>query len=143
VLFLIRNGTPNETVEKLFLDECRSLGSSGVGSVCFKHSVVLIQRTRPYRWILPMSWIKADHVHCTSTRYFTWAGQIDEAARAGLARQQFAHYDLMRLVIGQDRTRIALDPKSSDKKQLRAKLSARFPKCSPILVPVHATLFPA
>ena len=36
---------------------------------------------------------------------------MDEAAREGLTRQQFTRYYLMRLGIGQDLTRIALDPK--------------------------------
>jgi transposase len=44
-------------------------------------------------------------------KYLTWAWQMDEAARDGLTRQQFAHYYLMKLGIGHDLTRIALDPK--------------------------------
>ena len=44
-------------------------------------------------------------------KYLTWAWQMDETARDGLTRQQFARYYLMRLGIGQDLTRIALDPK--------------------------------
>jgi hypothetical protein len=44
-------------------------------------------------------------------KYLTWAWQMDEAARDGLTRQQFARYYLMRLGIGHDLTRIALDPK--------------------------------
>ena len=44
-------------------------------------------------------------------KYLTWAWQMDEAARDGLTRQQFARYYLMRLGIGPDLTRIALDPK--------------------------------
>ena len=43
--------------------------------------------------------------------YLTWAWQIDEAARDGLTRQQFARYYMMRLGIGHDLTRIALNPK--------------------------------
>jgi len=34
-----------------------------------------------------------------------------EEARDGLTRQQFAHYYLMRLGIGHDLTRVALNPK--------------------------------
>ena len=44
-------------------------------------------------------------------KYLTWAWQIDEAARDGLTRQQFARYYMMRLGIGHDLTRIALNPK--------------------------------
>jgi hypothetical protein len=44
-------------------------------------------------------------------KYLTWAWRMDEAARDGLTRQQFARYYLMRLGIGHDLTRIALDPK--------------------------------
>jgi hypothetical protein len=36
---------------------------------------------------------------------------MDEAARDGLTRQQFARYYLMSLGIGHDLTRIALNPK--------------------------------
>jgi transposase len=44
-------------------------------------------------------------------KYLTWAWQMDEAARDGLTRQQFARYYMMRLGIGHDLTRIALNPK--------------------------------
>lgn len=44
-------------------------------------------------------------------KYLTWAWQMDEAARNGLTRQQFTRYYLMRLGIGHDLTRIALNPK--------------------------------
>jgi transposase len=44
-------------------------------------------------------------------KYLTWAWQMDEAARDGLTRQQFARYYLMKLGIGHNLTRIALNPK--------------------------------
>jgi len=44
-------------------------------------------------------------------KYLTWAWKMDEVERDGLTRQQFARYYLMRLGIGHDLTRIALDPK--------------------------------
>ena len=44
-------------------------------------------------------------------KYLTWAWQMDETARDGLTRQQFTRYYLMRLGIGHDLQRIALDPK--------------------------------
>lgn len=36
---------------------------------------------------------------------------MDEAARDGLTRQQFARYYLMKMGIGHDLTRVALNPK--------------------------------
>jgi transposase len=63
---------------------------------------VVLTRRQPYR-------------HFSQERiaykYLTWAWQMDEAARDGLTRQQFARYYLMRLGIGHDLTRIALNPK--------------------------------
>lgn len=44
-------------------------------------------------------------------KHLTWAWRMDETSRDGLTRQQFARYYLMRLGIGHDLTRIALDPK--------------------------------
>ena len=55
-------------------------------------------------------------------KYLTWAWQMDEAARDGLTRQQFARYYLMRLGIGHDLTRIALDPKHPRKIASEAEL---------------------
>jgi hypothetical protein len=54
----------------------------------------------------------------------TWAWQMDEAARDGLTRQQFTRYYLMRLGIGHDLTRIALDPKYPCKLASEAELLA-------------------
>jgi transposase len=44
-------------------------------------------------------------------KYLTWAWQVNESDRDGLTRQQFARYYLMRLGIGHELERIALDPK--------------------------------
>jgi transposase len=55
-------------------------------------------------------------------KYLTWAWQMDEAARDGLTRQQFARYYLMRLGVGHDLTRIALDPKHPRKLASEAEL---------------------
>ncbi|MBM3182292.1 MAG: IS110 family transposase [Chloroflexi bacterium] len=46
-------------------------------------------------------------------KYLTWSWQMDEEARDGLTRQQFARYYLMKLGIGHDLTRIALDRETS------------------------------
>jgi len=44
-------------------------------------------------------------------KYLTWAWHVNEEARNGLTTQQFARYYLMKIGIGKDLTRIALDPK--------------------------------
>lgn len=61
-------------------------------------------------------------------KYLTWAWQMDEAARDGLTRQQFARYYLMRLGIGHDLTRIALDPKHPRRIASEAELLALRPE---------------
>ena len=55
-------------------------------------------------------------------KYLTWAWQMDDEAREGLTRQQFTRYYLMRLGIGHDLTRIALDPKHPRKIASEAEL---------------------
>jgi len=44
-------------------------------------------------------------------KFLTWAWRMQDTARDGLTRQQFARYYLMKVGIGKDLTRIALDPK--------------------------------
>jgi transposase len=65
-------------------------------------------------------------------KYLTWAWQMDEAARDGLTRQQFARYYLMRLGIGHDLTRIALDPKHPRRLASEAELLALRPELNHI-----------
>ena len=60
-------------------------------------------------------------------KYLTWAWQMDEAARDGLTRQQFARYYLMRLGVGHDLTRIALNPRYPRKLATEAELLALRP----------------
>ena len=75
---------------------------------------VVLTRRQPYR-------------HFTHERIaykLTWAWQMDEAARDGLTRQQFARYYLMRLGFGHDLTRIALNPKYPRKLASEAELLA-------------------
>jgi transposase len=55
-------------------------------------------------------------------KYLTWAWQMDEESRDGLTRQQFARYYLMRLGIGHDLARIALNPKYPRKLASEAEL---------------------
>jgi len=65
-------------------------------------------------------------------KYLTWAWQMDEEARDGLTRQQFTRYYLMRLGIGHDLTRIALDPKHPRKIASEAELLALRPELNHI-----------
>jgi transposase len=65
-------------------------------------------------------------------KYLTWAWQMDEAARDGLTRQQFTRYYLIRLGIGQDLTRIALNPKHPRKIASEAELLALRPELNHI-----------
>ncbi len=65
-------------------------------------------------------------------KYLTWAWQMDEAARDGLTRQQFTRYYLMRLGIGHDLTRIALDPKHPRKIASEAELLTLRPELNHI-----------
>jgi transposase len=65
-------------------------------------------------------------------KYLTWAWQMDEAARDGLTRQQFARYYLMRLGVGHNLTRIALDPKHPRKLATEAELLALRPELNHI-----------
>ena len=65
-------------------------------------------------------------------KYLTWAWQMDEAAREGLTRQQFARYYLMRLGIGHDLTRIALDPKHPRRISSEAELLTLRPELNHI-----------
>ena len=44
-------------------------------------------------------------------KYLTWSWQLSEEDRDGLTRQQFARYYLMRLGIGHDLERVALNPR--------------------------------
>lgn len=53
---------------------------------------------------------------------------MDETARDGLPRQQFARYYMMRLGIGHDLTRIALDPKHPRRLASEAELLALKPE---------------
>jgi transposase len=55
-------------------------------------------------------------------KYLTWSWQLSEDDRDGLTRQQFVRYYLMRLGIGHDLERIALDPKHPRKLASEAEI---------------------
>ena len=65
-------------------------------------------------------------------KYLTWAWQMEDEAREGLTRQQFTRYSLMRLGIGHDLTRMALDPKHPRKRSSEAELLALRPELNHI-----------
>ncbi len=65
-------------------------------------------------------------------KYLTWAWQMDEESRGGLTRQQFARYYMMRLGIGHDLTRIALDPKHPRRLASEAELLVLRPELNHI-----------
>lgn len=61
-------------------------------------------------------------------KYLTWSWQINENDRDGLTRQQFARYYLMRLGVGPDLERIALNPRYPRKLASEAELLALRPE---------------
>lgn len=61
-------------------------------------------------------------------KYLTWGGRLDNEARDGLTRSQFARYYLMRLGIGQDLARVALNPKYPCRLASEAELLALRPE---------------
>jgi transposase len=65
-------------------------------------------------------------------KYLTWSWQMDETARDGLTRQQFARYYLMRLGIGHELTRIAPDPKHPRRLASEAEVLAIHPELQQI-----------
>jgi transposase len=65
-------------------------------------------------------------------KYLTWSWRMDEVARDGLTRQQFARYYMMKLGIGHELTRIALDPKHPRKLASEAEVLALRPELNRI-----------
>jgi transposase len=65
-------------------------------------------------------------------KYLSWAWRMSDDARDGLTRQQFARYYLMRLGIGKDLTRIALDPKHPRRLARESELLALRPELQQI-----------
>ena len=65
-------------------------------------------------------------------KYLTWSWQLSEEDRDGLTRQQFARYYLMRLGIGHDLERVALNPKHPRKLASETELLALKPELTRI-----------
>ena len=61
-------------------------------------------------------------------KYLTWSWQLSDTDREGLTRQQFTRYYLMRLGIGHDLQRIALNPKHPRRLASEAELLALRPE---------------
>lgn len=65
-------------------------------------------------------------------KYLTWAWQLSETERDGLTRQQFARYHLMKMGIGHELTRIALNPKYPRRLASEAEVLALRPELNRI-----------
>jgi len=61
-------------------------------------------------------------------KFLTWSWQLDEDQRRKLTRPQFARYYLMRLGIGDELQRVALDPKHPHRLASVEKLQTLFPE---------------
>lgn len=61
-------------------------------------------------------------------KYLTWSWQLDEAQRRGMTRPQFARYYLMRLGIGDELQKIALDPKHPHRLASVEEMLASYPE---------------
>ena len=63
-------------------------------------------------------------------KYLTWSWQLDEVQRRKMTRPQFARYYLMRLGIGDELQRVALDPKHPHRLATVEQIQALFPELS-------------
>lgn len=79
----------------------------------------VLTRRQPYRGFTPER---------IAYKYLTWAWHTHKDACHGLTNQQFARYYLMKLGIGQDLTRIALDPKHPRRLASEAEVLALYPE---------------
>ena len=92
------------------------------------------------RRMLELVWIvltrKEPYRHFSDERiaykYLTWSWQLDETARQGLTRQQFARYYLMRLGIGGELEKIMLNPKYPRRLASEAEVLALMPELNQI-----------
>ena len=61
-------------------------------------------------------------------KYLSWSWHVKEEARHGLTHQQFARYYLMKIGLGKELTRIALDPKHPYRLASEAEVLALCPE---------------
>jgi transposase len=64
-------------------------------------------------------------------KYLTWSWQLNEVQRKGLTRPQFVRYYLMKLGIGSELQRVALDPKHPHRLASEAEILALMPELKP------------
>jgi transposase len=91
------------------------------------------------RHLLTVAWSVLTHHepyhHYTPERiaykYLTWSWSLDEKQRQGLTRPQFARYYLMRLGIGSDLKRVALNPEFPYRLASEEEVLALWPELRP------------
>jgi transposase len=91
------------------------------------------------RHLLTLVWYvltrQEPYAHFSSERiaykYYTWSWQLNEAQRKGLTRPQFVRYYLMRLGIGSELQRVALDPKHPHRLASEAEILELMPELKP------------
>lgn len=64
-------------------------------------------------------------------KYYTWSWQLNEAQRNGLTRPQFVRYYLMKLRIGSELQRVALDPRHPHRLASEAEILDLMPELKP------------
>jgi len=91
------------------------------------------------RHLLTLVWYvltrQEPYAHYSSERiaykYYTWSWQLNEAQRKGLTRPQFVRYYLMRLGIGSELQRVALDPRHPHRLASAAEILELMPVLQP------------
>jgi transposase len=91
------------------------------------------------RHLLTLVWFvltrQEPYAHYSSERiaykYYTWSWQLNEAQRKGLTRPQFVRYYLMKLGIGSELRRVALDPKHPHRLASEAEILELMPELKP------------
>ena len=91
------------------------------------------------RHLLTLVWYvltrQEPYAHYSSERiaykYYTWSWQLNEAQRKGLTRPQFVRYYLMKLGIGSELQRVALDPRHPHRLASEAEILALMPELKP------------
>jgi transposase len=91
------------------------------------------------RHLLTLVWYvltrQEPYAHYSSERiaykYYTWSWQLNTAQRKGLTRPQFVRYYLMKLGIGSELQRVALDPKHPHRLASEAEILALMPELKP------------
>jgi hypothetical protein len=61
-------------------------------------------------------------------KFLTWSWQLDEVQSRNMTRPQFARFYLMRLGIGDELQRVALDPKHPHRLASRDEVRVLFPE---------------